>query len=248
MNQRRLRENVSAVVAIAAVAVGAAFAVLLPAAPVHAGFGGWGGIGTGSGAFLPLAGGTLSGKLFVVDGAQGAPAIGFASEPGLGIWRIASGRLGLGGGTRTDVDINDSAQTVSLRDQLILIGVSSDITTNTNEDLDLAPNGTGAVALTKHLKASGAQAVTGAGGTCTTPALAGTDDNFTASAASCGAGGTITGSFGATWGAAPKCGATPNDTNAAGGVAFVATTTTTFTVTSKNAAGAAAGWTVHCME
>jgi hypothetical protein len=93
MNQRRLREIVTAVVAVATVVVGAAFAVLLPAAPAHAGFAGWGGIGSGSGSFLPLAGGTLSG-------------------------------------------------TVTFN------GVATDMTTVGNEDLTLAPAGTGSVVLT----------------------------------------------------------------------------------------------------
>lgn len=208
-------------------------------------------IASANGLYCQLAGCTMTGLILVPDGGSNDPGFAFASDTPthrLGMFKIASGRVGIGGNGHTSFDVNVSSATVGTPDQLIFNNVATDITTGANEDLTLGPNGTGALAITKHIKASGAQAVTAAGGSCTTPALAGTDDRFTASAASCGAAGTVTGNFGATWGAAPNCSATPNDTNAAAGVAFVTTTTTAFTVTSKNATGAAAGWNVHCVE
>lgn len=199
--------------------------------------------------YCALAGCTMSGSILMPDGSTTFPSLSFANETGMGLRRVNPGRLGIQAlVNHLDVDINGSLATFSLQDQIVFNAVTTDITTGANEDLTLGPNGTGEIGFTKHFKSTGAQAVTTAAGSCTTPALAGTDNNFAASAASCGAAGTITGSFGGTWGAAPRCSAGPNDTNAAAGVAFVATTTTTFTVTSKNATGGAAGWTVHCVE
>jgi hypothetical protein len=49
VSTRSARETVAAMIAIAALVVGAAFAVLLPSAPAHAGSGGQGGTGSGGG-------------------------------------------------------------------------------------------------------------------------------------------------------------------------------------------------------
>jgi hypothetical protein len=86
-----MRETIAAIVAIAALVVGAAFAVLLPAAPSHA-YGGQGGTGSGTGPNF-AGGGTMSGTL-------------------------------------------------------TFSGVTNDIVTTGNEDLTLAPGGTGSVVLT----------------------------------------------------------------------------------------------------
>lgn len=197
--------------------------------------------------YCKLAGCSMTGQVLGAGSSCAAsPMLAAVGDTTTGITRSGVGQLDLcaNGATATRITTGETITTVRLN----FNGTATDIITTSNEDLTVSPGGTGTVDITKHFKGKNAQAVSTPGGTCTSPAVSGTDIRFIASANPCTAGQTITGSFGATFGTAPLCVVTPNDTNAAAGVAFIAATTTTFTVTSKNTTTAAAGWTVQCVE
>jgi hypothetical protein len=88
--------------------------------------------GGGGGDFLPLAGGTMTGKLLAEDGSYaGGPGLAFASDPMIGFWLKEPGVLALMAGVQTMVEVTGDT---SGQPPNVFIGspltLSSDPTTN----------------------------------------------------------------------------------------------------------------------
>jgi hypothetical protein len=79
-----------------------------------------------AGLALPLTGGTLTGPLLLSDGTAAAPGMAFASQPGLGIWRIAADRIAFASGGTTWVDQWFGAFRILRNEGCFIIGASVD--------------------------------------------------------------------------------------------------------------------------
>jgi hypothetical protein len=199
----------------------------------------------------------------LASGSSGSPTISFAATGSTGIFTNGSGLLVLEGNAST-VSIGNGVIQTSLTLQgaaiqgsagtfsggLTLNTSTTDITTGTNEDLTLAPNGTGTLDITKHFKGKNAQASSNSGsGSCTAVTVSGTDIRGTITA-TCTAAQTVIMNYGATFGTAPICVISPANAAAdavGSGSAFLASSTSALTMTVPTAATAGI-WNYQCIE
>lgn len=206
--------------------------------------------------YCALAGCTMTGPIVGPNGAVGAPTIQFGSSPD-GFYLSNTHTIGatINGSVRYQFtpSVFDTALPITFdgaSSGAIFDTVTTDVTTVSNQDFTMGPNGTGAVATTKHFKASGAQASADATtGTCTSVTVSGTDVRGTITA-TCTAGQTVIMSFGAAYGTAPLCTISP--VNAAAdvvtlGTAFATASTTAMTLTGPTAV-TAGSWAYHCIQ
>lgn len=171
-----MREIIGAVIAAAAIIVGAAFAVFLPSAPVHAGPG-LGGGGISSNTPPAFNGGTITLPLVAPAGTSNAPGVQVGSNK-LGMWEVSSTRLGLGGTAagRFMVDLDTGALTETFLFRAVL-------------------NDT--------LTTSGSTATNAGSGSCTTVTVSGTAIDFSVTA-TCTAAQTVVVTL-TTFSTTPKC-------------------------------------------
>lgn len=129
------RSTIAAIIAVAAIVVGAVFAVEIPAAPAHAGWGSW------SGTSPAFNGGTITSAILGPDGTNTNPAYSFSSDAlnsRLGMWRIGSGRVGVGGGGVTMIDVDTSAKHLGVPGVLYTYGTVSNAGTGSCTSVSVA--------------------------------------------------------------------------------------------------------------
>lgn len=206
-------------------------------------------------SILTTAGVLSSAQVVGPDGSNAIPGITLTTQKNMGIFRVASNRLGISAGSRTDYDIDSGNARTITPDQLWFDGVATDITTSTNEDLTIAPNGTGQFVVTGGTKFTlngdightvAPTSVTS--GSCTAETLAsGGDELHGIITATCTAQTWIV-LFTTTYGRAPTCVVTAINAASAADVGTVYATTTaslTATITTATTAGQ---WSYICME
>lgn len=201
-----------------------------------------------------LTGCTMTGVILGPDGTANAPAYAFSSDSTIGMWKVTSSRLGLGGHTANDIDINTSTRAIFTVDAWTFSGVTTDVSTGTNEDFTIAPNGTGKVVLTANVLNFGGSLVhTNAptsvtSGTCTAESLATGGSEWTGTiTATCTAQTWII-AYTTTYGRAPNCTVIPLNAAAVADVGTVYATSTTALTATITTATTAGQWAYTCVE
>lgn len=205
-------------------------------------------------SILTTAGVLSSAQVVGPDGTNSVPGITLTTQKNMGLFRVTSNRLGISAGNRTDFDIDSGNARTITPDQLWFDGVAVDITTSTNEDLTIAPNGTGKVVLTANILNLGGSLVhTNAPssvttGSCTAETLATGGSEWTGTiTATCTAQTWII-AYTTTYGRAPNCTVIPLNAAAVADVGTVYATSTSALTATITTATTAGQWTYTCVE